>query len=277
MASPWHWQHQALEQGSANIRAVAAPLPWGDHNLNHQHNHHLTKNRLERRGIFSPENLSMATYEQIQANRENAQRSTGPRTEEGKTRSSMNAVKTGLTGRTVLLPGDDAAAYEKHVDRFLREHRPVGDDESNLVQSLADADWRLLRIPALEAGIYAVGRLELASQFADEDPAVRSALIDAKTFLVYQKQLNNLSVQEGRLRRQRMLDLQALKELQKNRLAKAAKEGQAKEGLAKPGENSAAPAVTATSRPAEIGFEFSSEPKRAEFRRETAPYRKDAA
>jgi len=227
---------------------------------------------LERHGIFSPENLSMATHEQLQANRENAQRSTGPRTEEGKAKSSLNAVKTGLTGRTVLLPSDDAAAYQQHVDRFLREHQPIGDEESNLVQSIADADWRLLRIPALEAGIYAVGRIELAAQFADEDPAVRAALIEAKTFLVYQKQLNNLSVQEGRLRRQRMLDLQALKELQKDRMTKTAKEGQPK-----PGKNSAAPAVSAPLRPSEIGFEFSSEPKRPEFHRETSPYRKDAA
>jgi hypothetical protein len=214
----------------------------------------------------------MSTIAQTKANQANAPHSTGPRTEEGKAKSSMNAVKTGLTGRTVLLPSDDAAAYEKHVERFFHEHEPVGDDESNLVQSLADAEWRLLRIPALEAGIYALGRLELAAHFADEDPAVRAALIEAKTFLVYQKQLNNLSVQEGRLRRQRMLELQAVKELQKNRLAKAAKEAQAKTG-----RNNVAPSVTAPMRPSEIGFEFSSEPKRPEFHRETSPYRKDAA
>jgi hypothetical protein len=202
---------------------------------------------------------SMATQEQIQANRENAQRSTGPRTEEGKARSSMNAVKTGLTGRAVLLPGDDAAAYEKHVNHFFQQHQPVGDDESNLVQSLADTEWRLLRIPSLEAGIYAIGSIELAAQFADEDPAVRSALIEAKTFLVYQKQLNNLSVQEGRLRRQRMLDLQSLKELQKERLSKNGK----------PCLTPAAPARTQ-----EIGFEFSSEPKRPEKGREVSPLHK---
>ena len=214
----------------------------------------------------------MSTIAQTKANQANAQHSTGPRTEEGKAKSSLNAVKTGLTGRTVLLPSDDAAAYEQHVDRFFREHQPVGDDESNLVQSIADAEWRLLRIPALEAGIYAVGRIELAAQFPDEDPAVRACLIEAKTFLVYQKQLNNLSVQEGRLRRQRMLDLEALKQLQKDRLAKAAKDGQAK-----PGKNNAASVPAVPVRPAEIGSEFSSEPKRAEFHRESSPFRKDAA
>ncbi|MBV8808776.1 MAG: hypothetical protein JO033_08885 [Acidobacteriaceae bacterium] len=52
----------------------------------------------------------MATDAQIKANRENAKLSTGSKTESGKAKSSLNAVKTGLTGRTVLLSGDDAEA-----------------------------------------------------------------------------------------------------------------------------------------------------------------------
>ncbi|MGA8598820.1 MAG: hypothetical protein WB676_29225 [Bryobacteraceae bacterium] len=53
----------------------------------------------------------MSTAAQIAANQANAQLSTGPTSETGKAKSSLNAVKTGLTGRTVLLPGDDAAIY----------------------------------------------------------------------------------------------------------------------------------------------------------------------
>src|SRR5947209_7047658 len=160
---------------------------------------------------FSP----MSSESQIAANRQNAQCSTGPKTEAGKAKSSMNAVKTGLTGRTVLLPSDDAAAYEAHVARFFTEHAPVNEKEQALVQSLADTEWRLLRIPALEMGIYAVGRIELASNFQEvEDPQARAALIEAKVFLTYQRQLNNLSIQEGRLRRQREKDFAALQELQ---------------------------------------------------------------
>jgi FKBP-type peptidyl-prolyl cis-trans isomerase (trigger factor) len=72
--------------------------------------------------------------------------------------------------------------------------------------------------PALEMGIYAVGRLELASNFQEvEDPQARAALIEAKIFLTYQRQLNNLSIQEGRLRRQREKDLAALQQLQFHR------------------------------------------------------------
>jgi hypothetical protein len=98
---------------------------------------------------------SMPTSAQITANQKNAQLSSGPTSIDGKSKSSLNAVKTGLTGRTVLLPGDDAAAYEAHVTSFFSRHQPVGDEEHNLVQSLADTEWRLLRIPALEFGIYA--------------------------------------------------------------------------------------------------------------------------
>jgi hypothetical protein len=93
----------------------------------------------------------------------------------------------------------------------------VGDDERKLVQSLADTEWRLLRIPVLEMGIYAVGRLEFAGSFANEDEAVRKHLIEAQVFLAYQRQLNNLSIQESRLRRQRDKDTATLRELQENR------------------------------------------------------------
>ncbi|MBV9295804.1 MAG: hypothetical protein JO145_09540, partial [Acidobacteriaceae bacterium] len=115
----------------------------------------------------------MSTSAQIAANQKNAQLSTGPTSETGKAKSSLNAVKTGLTGRTVLLPGDDAALYESHVSQFVRRFEPASEAEQNLVQSLADTEWRLLRIPSLEMGIYALGRLEFAELFPNEDPSVR--------------------------------------------------------------------------------------------------------
>jgi hypothetical protein len=163
----------------------------------------------------------MSTAAQIAANQKNSQLSTGPTSEAGKAKSSLNAVKSGLTGRIVLLPGDDAALYEAHLSHFIKHHEPVGDDERNLVQSLADTEWRLLRIPSLEMGIYAVGRLEFAGLFANEDDAVRKHLIEDQVFLAYQRQLNNLSIQESRLRRQREKDTATLRELQDNRKRRA--------------------------------------------------------
>jgi hypothetical protein len=109
--------------------------------------------------ISSSNGHSSASAAQLEANRANSQLSTGPRSERGKAKSSLNAVKNGLTGRTVLLPGDDAALYERHVSRFFTELKPVGERETELVQSLTDAQWRMNRIPALEMGIYALARL----------------------------------------------------------------------------------------------------------------------
>ncbi|MBV9083224.1 MAG: hypothetical protein JOZ62_11140 [Acidobacteriaceae bacterium] len=167
--------------------------------------------------LFQEPTTHMSSAAQINANRANAQLSTGPTSDTGKAKSSLNAVKTGLTGRTVLLPGDDAAAYEAHVAAFFERHQPATDEERNLVQSLADTEWRLLRIPSLEMGIYAVGRIEFADLFPQEDPDVRKQLIEAKVFLAYQRQINNLSIQENRLRRQREKDVASLKQLQDNR------------------------------------------------------------
>ena len=204
----------------------------------------------------------MPTDKQLQANRENAQDeaailsepkiqrcSTGPRTEDGKAKSSMNAVKTGLTGRTVLLPGDDVAAYREHLACLEERHKPANDAENMLVQSVADIEWRLARIPSLEAGIYAIGRMELGGQFAhEEDATVRRLLTDAKVFLTYQRQLNNLSIQESRLRRQREKDLAELKRLQAERAAPL-------RAMPRPFTNPAAPAPP-TAKP--FGFDFSS-------------------
>jgi hypothetical protein len=161
----------------------------------------------------------MSSEAQMAANRANAKLSTGPQTAEGKNKVSLNAVKTGLTGRTVLLPGDDVEAYRLHVERTIAELEPLTGRERGIVHSIADTDWRLLRIPVLEMGIYALGRRQLADQFADEtDTAVRNALIEVQVYLNYEKQLKNLALQERRLRAQHLADHAELNRLQLRRL-----------------------------------------------------------
>jgi len=167
------------------------------------------------------EETNQISEARMRANRENAQHSTGPRTEDGKAKSSMNAVKTGLTGRSVLLPTDDALIYQHHLDRNFAEFAPGTDKEKALVQTIADAEWRLLRIVPLEAGIYAIGRLELADQFvAFSDSDNREALILSKIFMTYRRDLTNIALQERRLRNQRKTDIAELTQLQKDRAEK---------------------------------------------------------
>jgi hypothetical protein len=194
----------------------------------------------------------MSSEAQISANRANGKLSTGPATPEGKAKSSLNAVKTGLTGRTVLLPSDDAVAYQKHVERFFNQYKPVGDEEASLAQSLADTEWRLLRIPSLELGIYALGCLEFASKFEHEDPAIQSALLDAYVFQTHQKQLNNLSVQEARLRKHRETDAAELHRLQHQRKKHADSQKLMAINLYEDAQKADLPFD-----PAEFGFEFS--------------------
>jgi hypothetical protein len=194
----------------------------------------------------------MSSDAQLHANQANAQLSTGPKTPEGKAKSSLNAVKTGLTGRTVLLPDDDAIAYQKHIQRFFDEYQPATDAEQTLVQSVADTEWRLLRIPALEMGVYALGRIELAAKFDQEDAAVRAALIEAQIFISYQKQLNNLSIHEGRLRKQREKDLAELLKSQRERKERTEKHMKQAIDLYKSAQEAGQ-----SFDPAEFGFEFS--------------------
>jgi len=155
------------------------------------------------------------------ANQSNAQLSTGPRTEEGKAKSCLNAVKAALTGRTVLLPGDDAAEYQRHLTAFEEEFSPVGLRECELVQSIADTWWRLRRIPALESALFAKGRVEFANMFEEHELAARPHLIDAHTFLIYEKQIRNLQLQEARLARRREKETAELRMLQQDRIGRS--------------------------------------------------------
>jgi hypothetical protein len=196
------------------------------------------------------------------ANRENAQHSTGPRTEEGKAKSSMNAVKTGLTGRTVLLPTDDSIAYDEHLDRHFTEFAPATNKEKALVQTIADTEWRLLRIAPLESGIFAVGRRKLADLFPQEkDPTNRQALIDAEIFMTFRRDFSNLALQERRLRNHLEKDVAQLQALQKDRLDQRKSEIalSIKQG---PGFN-----------PADCGFDFSSDELRYYLDRTATQFR----
>ena len=154
---------------------------------------------------------------QLAANRANAQLSTGPTSSEGKAKSCLNAVKTALTGRTVLLPADDAADYEHHLRSFEQEYSPVGQRERDLVQSIADTWWRLKRIPCLESALLAKGYAEFVDSFEEYESSVRPAMITAQAFLKYEKQIRNLQLQEARLFRRYEKDRAELKQLQQER------------------------------------------------------------
>ena len=167
---------------------------------------------------LSPANDEESPSEaRLLANRANSQLSTGPRTPEGRAKSSRNAVTTALTGRTVLLPTDDVDLYERHLDSFFQEFDPIGVRETALVQSLADHAWRLERIVGLEMAIYSNGYGQLAEKYAHESAAAQKRLIELDITLIHERQLRNLQLQEARLCRRREKESAELRQLQEER------------------------------------------------------------
>ena len=92
----------------------------------------------------------MTTAAQIQANRTNARKSTGPRTAEGKEKASQNALKHGLRARQAVIPGEDPAEFEAHREEMLAELAPVGAVQTMLAERIVHLSWRLRRAERFE-------------------------------------------------------------------------------------------------------------------------------
>src|SRR5260221_4570452 len=105
------------------------------------------------------------TSAQFDANRANAQQSTGPRTPEGKAASSQNASKHNLTGGSAYIPSEDPVAYEAHLKAVTDEHAPLSEAGKFVVRQIADAMWRLQRLQRMEDELIASSD----NPFMDED------------------------------------------------------------------------------------------------------------
>jgi hypothetical protein len=160
--------------------------------------------------IMQPAIRPSATVSVFRAtiNRQNAQHSTGPRTEAGKQRSSRNALHHGLTAKTAVLPTEDPGAYQQHRLNFQNEYQPTTPTETHLVQELADTSWRLNRIPLLEA--------QLLSPAPSPEPP--TPLFSAPSPEPLIPAISKLGLHGARLSRQFQNTLRQLHDLQAERL-----------------------------------------------------------
>ena len=92
----------------------------------------------------------MATKSQILANKLNAQKSTGPRTPEGKAAVSQNALKHGLTAQQTVISSESHSDFELHREQILSELAPVTAMESILAQRIVSLSWRLKRAELIQ-------------------------------------------------------------------------------------------------------------------------------
>ena len=98
----------------------------------------------------------MSSFRQIEANRRNAAKSTGPITEEGKQRSRCNAVRHGLTAETVIGALEDAEDYKAFETAIIADYDAQSAVERELVLRLASLLWRLRRATTMETGLFEI-------------------------------------------------------------------------------------------------------------------------
>jgi hypothetical protein len=96
----------------------------------------------------------MATIHQIDANRRNALKSTGPKTPEGKATVRMNSLRHGLRARTVVLPGENREEFNQLCDDLEREWTPQSRTAQFYLEQMAVSQWKLTRMEVAEAGIF---------------------------------------------------------------------------------------------------------------------------
>lgn len=139
---------------------------------------------------------------QLEANRRNAQLSTGPRSPEGKARAAMNGFKNPLTGLTAIMTDEDRIAQQEFVNAYLQDLHPEGMVEFHLAKSIAHDNWRLNRIKSVEENIFAWGfEVDPGERVSSDIPEVENAFSHAISYLTHANAINKLSLYEARLSR----------------------------------------------------------------------------
>jgi hypothetical protein len=155
-------------------------------------------------------------------NRANAAHSTGPVTDEGKRRASLNAISHGLTGNRMLLQTHEQEAYARLTTSLNADLQPATESERQFVQKIIDCHTRLNRIAALETNLLNFGMVEqieptLHSAAASESAAIECLAAQARAWLAQDTSFEKLGRYEARLSRQLLQYTKELERLQQAR------------------------------------------------------------
>jgi hypothetical protein len=186
----------------------------------------------------------MATKQQIEANQQNSQKSTGPVSQAGLERSSKNATRHGFTGQSLVVTPAEKEAYEAHVAHYMAHHNPTDHKHKELVQESADLHWSIHQIFVEQSNV--MNLMNAVHHHDAGDP-----LATAKAVASLARTLNTLSIYESRRRRAAKSVQEELAALEEAQAAK-----QRAEALAKSKQTKADP---------EIGFVHSAAPEKSEY------------
>src|SRR5260370_3707963 len=96
----------------------------------------------------------MSTQRKIDSARANGAKSHGPVTEQGRKKSSMNALNHGLTARTVLFSNDNHAEYDTLLESYLQSLQPIDPVETDLIVEMVNAKWQQRRVQKFETELF---------------------------------------------------------------------------------------------------------------------------
>jgi hypothetical protein len=134
------------------------------------------------------ESVCVTTFRQIEANRRNSLKSTGPKTDAGKEQSRRNAVRHGLTAETVIGSLEDAEDYRQFEAVVIADYDAQSAVERELVLRLASVLWRLRRASAMETGLF-----EIQAKHLREYRQNRQVLRDARGIIHSFSEQNTIS------------------------------------------------------------------------------------
>jgi hypothetical protein len=143
----------------------------------------------------------------------------GPKTPQGRRRSSLNACKTLITSKIHLCSPEEQPALDAHMAAYKEAYAPAGILENELVVEIAKAKWRLKRASSVEDSIFAQGHLDHAANIESGHSAVDSCLAEGKVWKEHSHDLILISLYESRIRRAVEKDIAALQAMQEKRKA----------------------------------------------------------
>ena len=161
----------------------------------------------------------MSSNAQHLANQANAQKSTGPRTEEGKAKARYNARRHGLTGQFYVMDDDDRQAYLTFETRMMTDLKPVGPYEDQLAVSIAQDHWRMNRAKGIEFNTMGLGHHQQSDSIHADSAQTETAVAHARTWRADNKAFANMALYESRLHRIITKNRKELDELQDKRHA----------------------------------------------------------
>jgi hypothetical protein len=161
-------------------------------------------------------------------NRINAEKSTGPKTPEGKQRSAMNAFKHGLTGQSLMLQPNEMEAYNCLTAALLSDLKPKTEPERQLAQKIIDGHFRLNRLAGVENNMFNFGLIQHTTD-TDHDDRVEAMVAQTRAWIEQSHAFDVLGRYETRLSRQLLKYTGEFERIQKDRIARERAEWAARE------------------------------------------------